>query len=493
MSIIGYNKNQIPLNGFLGKLAFLDEAPPDAIYTSNTGDNIPLLSGVNNWSNNQVIIGSVTANTFSSTVATGTAPLTIKSTTLIANLNSDLLDGNHVGTSGAAIPLLNGVNTWSNNQVIIGSVTANTFSSTVATGTAPLTVSSTTLVTNLNADLLDGYHVGTSGSTIPRLDTNNIWSATQSLIIPDAGPQYFITNSTATAARYPGLVITNYSDTQSSGHAVVELRRFRGNTTTQASVQTGDILGGFNTWGSNTTAILSATRIEGYATNTFSTAISAGLRFNTTFNGSQATRLTINDNGDVIFANTINGNGAGLTTLNAANVSSGTLSTARLGSGTANANTVLYGDNTWKSIISGASITNDITTNANYYPMWATVTTGTPTVVYTSNTKLYFNPSTGTLNATIFNSLSDSNQKTDIKLINNAQDIINKIEGVEFTWIDNGKKSAGVIAQELEKILPDLVDTNENSIKSVNYNGIIAYLIQTVKELDLRIKTLENK
>lgn len=147
----------------------------------------------------------------------------------------------------------------------------------------------------------------------------------------------------------------------------------------------------------------------------------------------------------------------------------------------------------WSTIVSGAAIVNDVSTNNSYYPMWSTSSSGTPTTVYTSNTKLYFNPSTGTLNATIFNSLSDENQKTEIKIITSAQDIVNQITGVEFVWKDNGKRSAGVIAQELEKILPSLVDTNENSIKSVNYNGIIAYLIQTVKELDNRIKVLENK
>jgi hypothetical protein len=53
--------------------------------------------------------------------------------------------------------------------------------STVATGTAPLTVSSTTLVTNLNADLLDGKNTGTSGNTIPLLDGTNTWSGYQTV------------------------------------------------------------------------------------------------------------------------------------------------------------------------------------------------------------------------------------------------------------------------------------------------------------------------
>jgi hypothetical protein len=60
-----------------------------------------------------------------------------------------------------------------------GIVTATRLTSSVATGTAPFTVSSTTLVTNLNADLLDGKNTGTSGNTIPLLDGTNTWSSGQ--------------------------------------------------------------------------------------------------------------------------------------------------------------------------------------------------------------------------------------------------------------------------------------------------------------------------
>jgi hypothetical protein len=109
-----------------------------------------------------------------------------------------------------------------------------------------------------------------------------------------------------------------------------------------------------------------------------------------------------------------------------------------------------------------------------------------------SSTKLYFNPSTGTLNATIFNSLSDETQKKNVVQIQNATEIISKINGVEFDWIDNDKKSSGVIAQQLETIIPYLIYESELGLKSVNYSGLIAYLIESNKELNERIKKLEN-
>jgi len=104
-----------------------------------------------------------------------------------------------------------------------------------------------------------------------------------------------------------------------------------------------------------------------------------------------------------------------------------------------------------------------------------------------SNTKLYFVPSTGTLNSTIFNSLSDENRKKDIYTVENALNTVGLMRGVEFIWKDNNEKSSGVIGQELEKVLPHLVQTNDDGIKSVNYSGIIAYLIQAIKELEAKI------
>lgn len=148
----------------------------------------------------------------------------------------------------------------------------------------------------------------------------------------------------------------------------------------------------------------------------------------------------------------------------------------------------------WATISAGAlTITDDTTTDASYYPALMTATSGSQASGKVSSTSLYFNPSTGTLNATVFNSLSDINQKTNIVKIENATDTLKQIDGFEFDWVSNGKHSAGVVAQYLEKILPFLVNTNEKGIKSVNYSGLIAYLIESNKELARRIEVLENK
>jgi hypothetical protein len=164
---------------------------------------------------------------------------------------------------------------------------------------------------------------------------------------------------------------------------------------------------------------------------------------------------------------------------------------------TQTANTGKYlttdGANTyWGTVSGGASITNDITTNYNYTIPMSNVVSGSWATAYIANTKLYFNPSTGTLYSTIFQALSDETVKNNIITISNGLSTVNALNGVEFTWKETGKSSAGVIAQELEQILPSLVTENDG-IKSVNYLGIIGYLIEAVKELSSRVEKLESK
>ena len=184
----------------------------------------------------------------------------------------------------------------------------------------------------------------------------------------------------------------------------------------------------------------------------------------------------------------VQANTANINAANASFLSTGIIDTALLGSGTANSITYLAGDNTWK-MIAGFSSTDDTSTDETYYPVIATTAGGS--TAKTSSTKLYYNPSTGTLSATIFNSLSDENLKKNIINISNGLEIIEKIDAVEFEWVDSDQKSFGVIAQQLEMIVPDLVTTDKN--KTVNYNGLIAFLIKSVQELSLKVKELENQ
>lgn len=143
----------------------------------------------------------------------------------------------------------------------------------------------------------------------------------------------------------------------------------------------------------------------------------------------------------------------------------------------------------------GGSVTvsDDTTTNATYYPTFATAISGTITAVKTSSTKLTYTPTTGTLFATIFSSSSDATLKTNINNITNGLSTINRLSPKSFQWIENGLTGFGVIAQDLEVIVPQLVTTNElTDLKSVNYDGIIAFLISAVQELSTELKTFKG-
>jgi hypothetical protein len=96
----------------------------------------------------------------------------------------------------------------------------------------------------------------------------------------------------------------------------------------------------------------------------------------------------------------------------------------------------------------------------------------------------------GIVTATNYVSLSDENFKENIQTIDNAIEKVKNIRGVSFDWKKDGTPSMGVVAQEVQEVLPELV-TNSDP-KTVNYDGLIAVLIEAIKDLEKRISTLES-
>lgn len=95
----------------------------------------------------------------------------------------------------------------------------------------------------------------------------------------------------------------------------------------------------------------------------------------------------------------------------------------------------------------------------------------------------------GTVSAASFQSWSDKRLKKDIKPIQNSLMNLREIKGYNYHWKDNRTNrnlQTGVVAQEIEKVFPELVSVGEDGYKSVNYIGLIPHLIEAVKELDKR-------
>lgn len=89
------------------------------------------------------------------------------------------------------------------------------------------------------------------------------------------------------------------------------------------------------------------------------------------------------------------------------------------------------------------------------------------------------------------NSTSDAALKQNITPVDNAIELISQITGVAFDWAQDQRSSVGVLAQDVESVLPELVGSNEGH-KTVNYNGLVGVLIQAVKELSEEVKALKK-
>ena len=101
-------------------------------------------------------------------------------------------------------------------------------------------------------------------------------------------------------------------------------------------------------------------------------------------------------------------------------------------------------------------------------------------------------------------STSDCRLKKYVKPIKNALDKIDKIRGVEFDWKVTNEKmrkeihsfeghDVGVLAQEIEEVLPEVVTTRDSGYKAVRYEKIVPLLIQGIKELKDEVEILKSK
>ena len=113
--------------------------------------------------------------------------------------------------------------------------------------------------------------------------------------------------------------------------------------------------------------------------------------------------------------------------------------------------------------------------------------------ITTAVTSLMTVSSSGTLTAAVLNATSDRNVKTNIRNIENALSIVEGVNGVRFDWKKNNLPSAGLIAQEVEAFMPELVDTNDEGVKSMNYAGMVGVLVEAVKEMSSMIKDLQKE
>jgi hypothetical protein len=95
-------------------------------------------------------------------------------------------------------------------------------------------------------------------------------------------------------------------------------------------------------------------------------------------------------------------------------------------------------------------------------------------------------------------SSSDRRLKNEITPIENPLQKINAIGGYSFVWNEDAQntykgKDYGVIAQEIEEILPELVDNRENGYKAVKYDRLVSLLIEGIKDLSNQVEELKQQ
>jgi hypothetical protein len=90
---------------------------------------------------------------------------------------------------------------------------------------------------------------------------------------------------------------------------------------------------------------------------------------------------------------------------------------------------------------------------------------------------------------------SDESVKTDLQIIENALDKVKEINGYTYVRTDDDSKirRAGVIAQEIEKVLPEVVSKNPDGTLNVAYPNIVALLIEAIKDLQKQVDELKSK
>lgn len=337
-------------------------------------------------------------------------------------------------------------------DVSSGVVTASRFVSTVATGTAPFQVTSTTEVTNLNASLLRG---GIPGQNINTFD-----------IVTNGGTQT-LTNKTLTLPTFGGTGVAFTGS--SSGVTTV-----RASATASGTIVLPAVSG-------------IATVITTGDTGTVTSNMIADLNI---ANADVSTTAAIAYSKLSLTGSIVNADIATNAGIDTGKLSANSISGIRLGN---NLNNLTAG-----SFINYSSGTTYNGSTAITVSVAAT-TANTGNTVVARNSSGDFSAGTisvtnltasQTVQAADFNSTSDENLKTNIETVENGLETVKSLRGVTFDWKATQKSSIGVIAQELEKVLPELV--TQGDPKTVNYNGLVGVLIEAVKELSAEVEDLKK-
>ena len=210
--------------------------------------------------------------------------------------------------------------------------------------------------------------------------------------------------------------------------------------------------------------------------------------FSITLTGDVTGSGTVTNLGNVSFAATVADNSHNHTASNITDLSETIADTvgAMVSSNTESGISVTYQDSDNTLDFDVADFTITMTGDA----------TGSGTVTNLGNVSIAMDVSSisgnlgvsGTVTAADFNTTSDISLKQNINVIDSALSKISQLNGYTFNWKNNDKEAVGIMAQEVEKVLPQIVATGEDGYKKVSYDSLIPLLIEAVKELSAKVK-----
>ena len=374
-------------------------------------------------------------------------------------------DTHHLTVSGSG--------EMSGNLVVLGTVTAQEFKSELISSSILFDSGS-----SLFGNSADDTHTFTgsvrvsNGITGSLLSTNGVLSGSIQIASDISGSTTALSSSlavdiavnSATSASLASRVTANSSSIETNSTSISTLTA---QTSSYLSNTTDTLSGSLTVTGTitaqefNTEYVTSSVIFESGST-AFGNSSDDIHTFTGSVNISGSTTLQ-NLQADVINATTINATVSG---------SIDQAVTASFATNAATASTVTFNG--------GLTTTSDVQFDSLGVGVAATGATGE--IVATGDITAYYS--------------SDERLKDNITPLSNAIEKINQIGGYEFDWNSNSSHSGhdvGVIAQEIEKVLPEVVANRDTGYKAVRYEKIVALLIQAIKEQQLQIDELKSK
>jgi lipopolysaccharide export system protein LptA len=398
------------------------------------------------------------------------------------------------------IPVTDGTFTYDPVTMAALTATSGTFSGTIAANASGgITTTQTTFpLVNTTATTVNAFGASTSTTIGASTGTHTVNNATVTLAnatalnINGTSPG-ILTSSTGTASVFNTNALTgNLFGAATS----ISIGASSGTLTIGNATITGTNATTLNLNGSNPSIVTSSTGTA----SVFNTNALTGNLFGaatTVSIGAASGTTTIKGNLAVDSGKTfaIKGSSSGSITFQAAAAAGSVTYTLPSTDGTNGFALVTNGSGTLSWAVAGATITDDSSTTT-LYPVMSSSNTGNFTSAKLSSTKYTFNALTGVLTTSGgFVESSSIALKENVNPITGALDAILNLVGVTYDRKDGSRKNeAGLIAEEVEQIIPNLVSKDaDGNAQGIYYSKLTAYLVEAIKGLQSQIDPLKEE